>query len=138
MNMVNWENRLYAHRYFARGAAGLLRSYMSMAELSAKAAKSPEETKEMETIDVKAPLEEAAKFAVKALKFHSENVELHQLAARVYILQGNFTMRDVAIIEKWDLAVKSLLFIKAQKAEEKELVDMYFDKCIPDETMSHE
>lgn len=87
--MVNWENKLYSHQNFVRGAIGLLKSYLRMAELSDKKEKSAEETKEMEGVEIKTPLEEAEKLAEKAVKYHGDNAEVQKLAARIFLMRGS-------------------------------------------------
>ena len=47
IDLIRWEDKLYAHRYFLAGVKGLLRCYAKLQELQEKTEKKPEEEKEL-------------------------------------------------------------------------------------------
>ena len=50
--MIHWEDKLYSHKYYGSGAIGLLRCYLGIHELKAKASKTEEEEKKLVGIEV--------------------------------------------------------------------------------------
>ncbi len=118
IQMISWEDKLWSHKNFLQGAIGLLKCYAKINELAAKAEKTPEEAKDLQEIAVKDSMEAAVKIATRAVKFHPESVELHQLAVKAFIAKG-----------KWDLAAKSLEALKTKGVDAKALEDVFFDAC---------
>ncbi|MDR3547595.1 MAG: hypothetical protein P4M11_04865 [Candidatus Pacebacteria bacterium] len=46
--MIRWEDRLFAHRNYIRGALGLLRCYLRLQEIAVATEKKAEDAKELE------------------------------------------------------------------------------------------
>jgi peptide alpha-N-acetyltransferase len=88
IQMIKWEDNLYNHKYFLPGALGLMRCYLKANKIMEKTEKTGEESKELEDMKVKDPIEDGIKLATKALKYHANNKELQSMAAEVFTLKG--------------------------------------------------
>jgi len=118
IKMIGWEDKLYSHKNFLIGALGLLRCYIKINELNQKSEKTEAEQAELKEVDDKNYMDNAVKLAEKAIKFHDKNIELHQNSAKIFMLK-----------QKWVMAAKSIVFLKENKAELKNLDKEFIELC---------